>query len=88
MMDHPHIARVFDGGATESGRPYFVTELVKGVPITEYCDKNELPMSDRLKLFLVVCEAVQHAHQKGIIDRDLKPSDEVVGVVKTEKGVV
>src|SRR5262249_39841809 len=67
MMDHPNIARVLDGGATESGRPYFVMELVRGVPITEYCDKNHLPTAQRLDLFTQVCHAIQHAHQKGVI---------------------
>lgn len=75
LMDHPNIARVFDGGATESGRPYFVMELVRGVPITAYCDANHLSTHDRLRLFVTVCQAVQHAHQKGIIHRDLKPSN-------------
>ncbi len=65
MMDHPNIARVLDAGATETGRPYFVMELVRGVPITEYCDRNKLSMRDRLELFRSVCGAVQHAHQKG-----------------------
>jgi len=78
MMDHENIARVLDGGATDSGRPYFVMELVKGVPITEYCDQNHLPTDERLKLFISVCQAVQHAHQKGIIHRDLKPSNILV----------
>ncbi|MCR9293961.1 MAG: serine/threonine protein kinase [bacterium] len=78
LMDHPNIARVLDGGATDSGRPYFVMELVKGVPITEYCDKNQLNTSERLRLFIRVCQAVQHAHQKGIIHRDLKPSNILV----------
>ena len=65
MMDHPNIAKVHDGGATESGRPYFVMELVKGIPITDYCDKARLSIPDRLDLFVLVCRAVQHAHQKG-----------------------
>ena len=78
MMNHPNIAHVFDGGVTESGRPYFVMELVKGVPITEYCDKNDLPTEERLRLFADVCHAVQHAHQKGVIHRDLKPSNIMV----------
>ena len=75
MMDHPSIARVFDGGATDAGRPYFVMELVRGVPITEYCDANKLSTRERLALFIQVCQAVQHAHQKGVIHRDLKPSN-------------
>jgi tetratricopeptide (TPR) repeat protein/serine/threonine protein kinase len=78
LMDHPNIAKVFDGGETASGRPYFVMELVKGVPITEYCDHNEAPISERLELFLKVCHAVQHAHQKGIIHRDIKPSNVMI----------
>lgn len=78
IMDHVNIARVLDGGATESGRPYFVMELVKGVPITGYCDKNQLSTDDRLTLFTTVCHAVQHAHQKGVIHRDLKPSNVLV----------
>jgi eukaryotic-like serine/threonine-protein kinase len=78
LMDHPNIARVFDGGATEAGRPFFVMELVPGVPITRYCDEHELPTGARLQLFLQVCRAVQHAHQKGIIHRDLKPSNILV----------
>ncbi len=78
MMDHPNIARVLDAGATESGRPYFVMELVKGVRITEYCDKEKLATTQRLKLFIQVCNAVQHAHQKGIIHRDIKPSNMLV----------
>jgi serine/threonine protein kinase len=78
MMDHPNIAKVFDGGATESGRPYFVMELVRGIKITEYCDQNQLPTLDRLKLFILVCQAIQHAHQKGVIHRDIKPSNILV----------
>jgi WD40 repeat protein len=80
MMDHPHIASVFDGGATDTGRPYFVMELVKGVPITNYCDVNQLSTRERLDLFMQVCHAVQHAHQKGVIHRDLKPSNILVTV--------
>ena len=78
LMDHPNIATVFDGGETDSGRPYFVMELVKGIPITEYCDQSRLTLDDRLELFVHVCQAVQHAHQKGIIHRDLKPSNVLV----------
>ncbi len=78
MMDHPNIARVLDAGSTDTGRPYFVMELVKGIPITEYCDQANLGMRDRLGLFIDVCRAVQHAHQKGIIHRDLKPSNIMV----------
>ena len=78
LMDHPSIAKVLDAGATETGRPYFVMELVTGVSITEYCDKNSLSTKDRLALFLQVCQAVQHAHQKGIIHRDIKPSNVMV----------
>ena len=78
MMDHPNIARVLDAGATETGRPYFVMELVRGVRITEYCDDNKLPTHERLALFIQVCHAIQHAHQKGIIHRDVKPSNILV----------
>ena len=78
MMDHPNIAKIFDGGVTQSGRPYFVMELVRGLPITEYCDGDRLSIRERLELFVLVCRAVQHAHQKGIIHRDLKPSNILV----------
>src|SRR5438067_8291613 len=75
LMDHPNIASVFDGGETASGRPYFVMELVRGIPITDFCDENHLSVRERLGLFMDVCRAVQHAHQKGIIHRDLKPTN-------------
>jgi serine/threonine protein kinase len=78
LMDHPNIARVLDGGATPDGRPYFVMELVRGLPLTEYCEQAGLSTHDRLALFVNVCQAVQHAHQKGIIHRDLKPSNILV----------
>ncbi len=78
LMDHPNIARVFDAGTTDSGLPYFVMELVKGIPIVEYCDQQQLNARERLDLFLSVCQAVQHAHGKGIIHRDLKPSNILV----------
>ena len=80
MMDHPNIAKVFDAGATDAGRPYFVMELVKGTPITEYCDREQLSTRERLELFVTLCHAVQHAHQKGVIHRDLKPSNLLVEV--------
>jgi serine/threonine protein kinase len=78
MMDHPNISKVFGAGATDTGRPYFVMELVKGIPITEYCDEHQLSPRERLELFLPACQAVQHAHQKGIIHRDIKPSNVMV----------
>jgi len=78
LMEHPNIAQVLDAGATETGRPYFVMELVRGVRITDYCDQNHLSMAERLNLFVKVCQAIQHAHQKGIIHRDIKPSNIMV----------
>jgi serine/threonine protein kinase/WD40 repeat protein len=78
LMDHPNIAKVLDAGATETGRPHFVMELVRGVPITDYCDQNRLTTRERLELFAHVCQAVQHAHHKGIIHRDIKPSNVMV----------
>jgi serine/threonine protein kinase len=78
LMDHPNIARVLDAGTTESGRPYFVMELVRGIPITDYCDQNQLTPRERLELFVSVCNAIQHAHHKGIIHRDVKPSNVLV----------
>lgn len=78
MMDHPNIARVFDGGVTPEGHPFFAMELVKGVPITEYCDSRKLSPEERLELFVPVCHAIQHAHQKGVIHRDIKPSNVLV----------
>ncbi len=78
MLDHPNIARVFDAGTTESGRPYFVMEFVEGAPITDYCDTHRLSLDERLELFLQVCRAIQHAHQKGVLHRDVKPSNILV----------
>jgi serine/threonine protein kinase len=78
LMDHPQIARVLDAGTTDSGRPYFVMELVHGIPITQYCDEARLTPRERLELFIPVCQAIQHAHQKGIIHRDIKPSNVLV----------
>jgi WD40 repeat protein/serine/threonine protein kinase len=87
LMDHPNIAHVFDGGETASGRPYFVMELVRGIPITEFCDQEHFRVRERLELFVTVCQAVQHAHQKGIIHRDLKPSNILV-TLHDDKAVV
>jgi tetratricopeptide (TPR) repeat protein len=81
MMDHPNIARVFDAGATETGRPYFVMELVRGVSITRFCDDHRISMPGRIEMFIKVCQAIQHAHQKGIIHRDIKPSNILVAML-------
>jgi serine/threonine protein kinase/WD40 repeat protein len=78
LMDHPNIAKILDAGTTDTGRPYFVMELVRGVPITDYCDKNDLPTEARLRLLSATCQAIHHAHQKGVIHRDLKPSNIMV----------
>ena len=80
LMNHPNIASVHDAGATVEGRPYFAMEYVQGIPITEYCDKHRLTIEERLRLFVQVCEGVQHAHQKGIIHRDINPSNVLVAV--------
>ena len=80
LMDHPNIAKVLDAGATDTGRPYFVMELVRGIKITDYCDENHLSTEERLDLFVQICHAIQHAHQKGIIHRDIKPSNILVTV--------
>ncbi|MEM0897388.1 MAG: serine/threonine-protein kinase [Verrucomicrobiota bacterium] len=81
MMDHPGIAKVFDGGTTDRGRPYFAMELVRGVPITEYCDKNRLAPRERLKLIIALCSAIEHAHSCGIVHRDIKPSNVLIALV-------
>jgi len=80
LMNHAAIARVFDAGVTPDGRPFFAMEYVKGIPITDYCDRNRLSVRERLDLFTLVCEGIQHAHQKGIIHRDIKPSNILVTV--------
>src|SRR5262245_44148187 len=87
LMDHPNIAHILDGGATATGRPYFVMELVRGIPISDFCDQNHLPVRGRLELFLAVCQAVQHAHHKGVIHRDLKPTNVLV-TLHDDKSVV
>jgi serine/threonine protein kinase/WD40 repeat protein len=85
LMDHPSIAKVFDAGSTSTGRPYFVMELVKGLPITEYCDLRKLDIRDRLTLVTQVCDALQHAHQRGVIHRDIKPSNVLVSTIEGDK---
>jgi non-specific serine/threonine protein kinase/serine/threonine-protein kinase len=80
-MDHPNIAKVHDAGATDSGRPYFVMELIRGLPITAHCDQNHLTTKARIELFIDVCHAVQHAHLEGVIHRDIKPSNVIVTLV-------
>jgi serine/threonine protein kinase len=87
MMDHPNIAKVLDAGSTDTGRPYFVMELVRGIPITQYCDEQKLAPRERLELFAQVCHAVQHAHTKGIIHRDLKPTNVLVTLNDGDKPV-
>lgn len=86
VLDHPNIAQVYDAGTTEAGRPYFVMEHIKGVPITEHCDEQKLSIEERLELFLQVCDGVQHAHQRGIIHRDIKPSN-ILAVIDEKKAV-
>lgn len=84
LMDHHNVSRVIDAGMMENGRPYFVMELVRGHPITEFCDRNHLAIEDRLELFYQVCQGIQHAHQKGVIHRDIKPSNVIVTVNNNE----
>ena len=84
IMDHPNIARIFDAGTTSTGRPYFVMEKVDGTPINQYCDSLRLTVRKRIELFIPVCQAIQHAHQKGVIHRDLKPSNVLVALAETE----
>src|SRR5262249_21894892 len=81
LMDHPHIARVLDGGLTEDRRPFFAMELVNGLPLTRFCDEAKLTPRQRLELFVPICQAVQHAHQKGVVHRDLKPANILVTLI-------
>src|SRR5262249_46575607 len=81
MMDHPNIARVLDGGMTPTGRPFFVMELVNGLPLSKFCDDAKLTPRERLELFVPICHAIQHAHQKGIVHRDLKPANILVTLI-------
>jgi len=87
LMNHPAIARVFDGGSTPEGRPFFVMEYIAGIPITQHCDVNRLPIRERLELFLQVCAGVQHAHHKAIIHRDLKPSNVLIAMQDNKAAV-
>src|SRR5262245_6942496 len=84
LMNHPYIAQALEAGASDDGRPYFVMELVRGEPVTEYCAREKPPVAARLELFLQICDAIQHAHQRGIIHRDLKPSNVLVTKQGTE----